>query len=235
MGDAVWVHSYNSTSQEVEEIQRISAPTGANPRHLAAHPLGKFVFVLYEELSELAIYSRDEDTGMLGNTNVTYFLLPSGTTELLHPLHSCADPFPPKTAFTNTSSYWADEVKLTVPSSSSGNSSTSSSPKYLITGTRSRTTSAAGYVSAFALDSATGNITSQLFLLPTTGSGGSANAVSPASFSEDYFAITDSSDNFIEVWKIEETSSNNQTSTTTASVAAHLDLDNGPANVVWYS
>lgn len=133
-------------------------------------------------------------------------------------------------AFTNSSSYWSDEVKLSIPSSAQN----SLSPKYLITGTRSHLTSSTGYVSAFALDPITGNITAQLFLLSTTGSGGSANAVSPATFNEDYFAITDSGDNFIEVWKIEE-SSGNETSSATASVVAHFDLDNGPANVVWYS
>lgn len=101
-----------------------------------------------------------------------------------------------------------------------------SSPKYLIAATRSRTTTIPGYVSAFALDTDTGAITSQIFLLETTGSGGSANAVSPAKFSEEFFAITDSGSNFIEVWEIDGT---------TASAVAHLDLENGPANAVWYS
>lgn len=87
-----------------------------------------------------------------------------------------------------------------------------------------------GYVSAFALDGETGAITEQLFLLPTTNSGGSANAVSPAPFSEDYFAITDSGSNFLEIWKMNATSSE-----TTAAPVAHLALQSGPANVVWYS
>lgn len=99
------------------------------------------------------------------------------------------------------------------------------SPKYLLAATRSRTTGTPGYVSAFSLDPKSGGIKKQAFLRPTTGSGGSANAVSPAPFSEDYFAITDSGENFVEVWRIEEKK---------ASVAAHLDLENGPANVVWY-
>lgn len=80
-------------------------------------------------------------------------------------------------------------------------------------------------MSAFSLDPKSGGIKEQLFLQPTTGSGGSANAVSPAPFSESYFAITDSGENFVEVWRIEEKK---------ASVIAHLDLENGPANVVWY-
>lgn len=102
------------------------------------------------------------------------------------------------------------------------------SPKYLITGTRSRSTNATGYISAFALDASTGAISEQLFLVPSTASGGAANAVSPAPFSEQYFAITDSGSNFIEVWKIADDG-------TEAEAVAHLDLDVGPANVVWYS
>lgn len=121
--------------------------------------------------------------------------------------------------FTNSSSYWADEVLLSTPAEGS-------SPKYLLAATRSRKTGVPGYVSAFSLDARSGAIKEQLFLQETTNSGGSANAVSPASFSEDFFAITDSGSNFIEVWKIKNKS---------ASAVAHLDLENGPANAVWYS
>ncbi|KAH8898446.1 3-carboxy-cis,cis-mucoante lactonizing enzyme [Thozetella sp. PMI_491] len=204
MGNAVWAHSYDSATGTVEEIQYIAAPTGANPRHLIVHTNGLWVYVVYEELNQLAVYSRDNTTGLLTDTNTTYPLIPS--------------------SYTNTSSYWADEVKLSVPSDATA------SPKYLICGTRSRETSAPGYVSAFALDSESGAITEQLFLLPTTASGGSANAVSPAKFDEAYFAITDSGSNFIEIWKIEEGDAS-----TTASAIAHLALANGPANAVWLS
>jgi hypothetical protein len=85
-------------------------------------------------------------------------------------------------------------------------------------------------VTAFSLDD-TGAISQQLFLTPTTGSGGAANSVSPAPFDEDYFAITDSGSDFVEVWKINATSTDN----VTVSPVAHLDLDNGPANIVWYN
>ncbi|KAL1597874.1 hypothetical protein SLS60_008361 [Paraconiothyrium brasiliense] len=202
MGNAVWAHSYNSTSQTASQIQHLAAPSGANPRHLAVHPNGQWVYVIYEEANALAVYARDNETGLLTAKNTTYSLLPAG--------------------FTNTSSYWADEVKFSIPAS---NASTTS-PKYLVTGTRSRTTALPGYVSAFALDAATGGITEQLFLLPTTASGGSANAVAPAPFGEEYFAITDSGSNFVEVWKIDEDGKG-------AASVAHLGLGAGPANVVW--
>ncbi|KAL6412896.1 carboxy-muconate cyclase [Ilyonectria robusta] len=192
MGDATWVHSYDSSSGVVKEVQRMSAPTGANPRHLVVHPNGLFVFVLYEELSEIAVYSRDVASGELTNTNTTHLLIPSSESSLNELLYISR--LIQYLAPTNTSSYWADEVLLSVPST---NSSTNA-PKYLICSTRSRETSAPGYVTAFSLDSVTGNIVEQLFIVPTTSSGGSANAVSPSTFSEDYFAITDSASNFVE-------------------------------------
>ncbi|KAI5371798.1 hypothetical protein J4E82_009538 [Alternaria postmessia] len=214
MGNAVWAHSYDRETKTAQTLQYLAAPEGANPRHLAVHPNGAWVYAIYEEANSLAVYKRDNKTGLLTDEKTTYSLLPAG--------------------FTNTSSYWADEVKFSLPTSNSTNTTTSSltnfitsaQPKYLITGTRSRSTNATGYVSAFALDASTGAITSQLFLLPTTASGGSANAVSPALFREEYLAITDSGANFVEVWKIEREGVG-------ASAVARLGFESGPANVVW--
>ncbi|KAI0014100.1 3-carboxy-cis,cis-mucoante lactonizing enzyme [Xylariaceae sp. FL0662B] len=204
MGNAVWVHSYDSQTGAIEEVQHLPAPNGSDPRHLAVHPNDKWVYVVYEAANTIVPYSRNTETGELTSTNTSYPLLPLG--------------------FTNTSSYWADEVLFSLPSNYN------TSPKYLLAATRSRTVDVPGYLSAFALDGASGAITEQLFLLPTTNSGGAANAISPAKFSEDYFAITDSGSNFIEVWKIDESETG-----TTASAVAHLDIAEGPANVVWYN
>lgn len=96
--------------------------------------------------------------------------------------------------------------------------------------TRSRTTTIPGYVSAFSLDSQTGAIVDQLFLTETTGSGGSANSVTAALFAEEYFAITDSGSNFIEMWKI----TLNGNSSATAGAVAHFAMDAGPSTVVMY-
>lgn len=127
-------------------------------------------------------------------------------------------------AFSNSSSYFGDEVVLSIPQAY-----TTSSSRYLICSTRSLGTTP-GYVTVFALDPLTGNITSQLFVLRTTGTGGEANAVSAAIFSEEYFSITDTSSNFIEVWKIES-----RKKSTSAFAVAHLDFDSEPANTVWYT
>ncbi|KAI1859034.1 hypothetical protein JX265_010511 [Neoarthrinium moseri] len=225
MGDAVWVHSYDNETGTIEEIQYLAAADDMDPRHLAAHPNGKWVYVVYEAGNSVAVYSRSACTGKLTFTNTTYSLLPSGKRHPSNPLNyrdrTWAD-LGWTIGFTNSSSYWADEVLFSVPS----NNSSAASPKYLLAATRSRTVGVPGYVSAFALDADTGAITEQLFLTPTTNSGGSANAVSPAAFAEDYFAITDSGSNFVEVWKIEGAD---------ATAVAHVDLATGPANVVWYS
>lgn len=201
IGNGVWSHSYDSTTGTAEKLQHLEAAEGSDPRHITVHPNGGWAFAVYEAASSTASYSRDTTTGLLTFTNTTYSLLPTG--------------------YTNQTSYWAGELLL------SGNG-TSTSPKYLLAATRSRTVGIPGYVSAFALDAETGAITSQLFLEETTNSGGSANAVSPAKWDESIFAITDSGSNFMEVWKIAEDGAS-------AAAVAHVDLEQGPANAVWFS
>ncbi|KAH0427966.1 carboxy-muconate cyclase [Colletotrichum camelliae] len=190
-GKAVWTHSVDAVDGTVTELQYLAAPSDSDPRHLAVHPNGNLVYVVYEAACKLAVYSRDQATGMLTDTNTTYPLIPE--------------------SFTNTSSYWADEVTIL---------DTTTSPKYLIAATRSHDETKKGYVSEFSLDPTTGAIAQQLFLSETTGSGGNANSVSVAAFDDSYFAITDSGDDFVEVWRINGTS---------AAPVAHLDLDGQPA------
>ncbi|KAF8866949.1 carboxy-cis,cis-muconate cyclase [Acephala macrosclerotiorum] len=111
--------------------------------------------------------------------------------------------------------YWSDEVAL------------SYSNTYLWATSRSRSTNTTGYISAFSL-STNGSISSQLFLTPTTNSGGTANSVAPSTFSDKYVALTDSSLGFVEVWAFEGTN---------ASVVARVNIEDGGccANAVWYS
>ncbi|KAF8847988.1 3-carboxy-cis,cis-mucoante lactonizing enzyme [Acephala macrosclerotiorum] len=202
IGNAIWVHSVNITSGEIAEVQYLAAPTSDNPRHMVVHPLGNYAYVVFEEGNAIGVYSRDTTTGELTYTNTSYSLLPS--------------------TYSNTSSYWADEVQFSV--------NTNGTPSYMYAATRSRTTTIPGYVSAFSLDTSTGAIVEQLFVTETTGSGGSANSVTAAPFGEEYFAITDSGSNFVEVWMITA----NGTSSATGKAVAHLDLASGPSDVVWF-
>ena len=95
-GNAVWVHSFNSITGIAEEVQYLSAANGSDPRHLAVHPNGKWVCVVYDAASSIAVYSRDTTTELLTYTNTAYSLLPSG--------------------FSNaTIAYLADEVLLSEP------------------------------------------------------------------------------------------------------------------------
>lgn len=78
IGNAVWVHSYDSTTGDIEELQYLAAAEGSDPRHLTVHPNGKFVYVVYEAASSIAVYARDNTTGLLTYSNLTYPLLPTG-------------------------------------------------------------------------------------------------------------------------------------------------------------
>lgn len=100
------------------------------------------------------------------------------------------------------------------------------SKSYLWATSRARQSDQVGYISAFTL-SESGSIDSQIFLLPTTSSGGSENAVTPIDFSDQYVALTDSETGFLQVWKFNGKS---------AEVAATLALEDGGccANTVWY-
>lgn len=92
-GNQLWSHSIDSTTGEVTFISKLEAPSeGADPRKVAVHPNGTYIYVLLEGSSEVAVYTYDATTGVPTFTNVTYSLLPSSSY--------------------NTSLYWADEVAL---------------------------------------------------------------------------------------------------------------------------
>ncbi|KAK4243063.1 Lactonase, 7-bladed beta-propeller-domain-containing protein [Corynascus novoguineensis] len=80
---------------------------------------------------------------------------------------------------TDPSDYWSAEVML------------SSSGHYLWATARAKHDNATGYVSVFILDQADGHILRRICQVPTTTTGGSANAISPAPWSDAYAAMTD--------------------------------------------
>ncbi|KAJ5964107.1 uncharacterized protein N7479_003983 [Penicillium vulpinum] len=112
------------------------------------------------------------------------------------------------------SEYWSDEVRLSYSNS------------YIWATSRSHRSSYPGYISAFSI-SETGDILSQLFLTPTTTSGGMANAVAPSTSSDEFVAITDSEKGLIQIWRF---------TGRRTEVVATLDLRDGGccANAFWY-
>ncbi|KAJ4385605.1 hypothetical protein N0V93_010034 [Gnomoniopsis smithogilvyi] len=92
-GNQLWAHSIDSTTGEVTFISKMDGPSeGADPRHVAVHPNGTYLYVLLEGSSEVAQYTYDATTGVPTFSNVAFSLLPSASY--------------------NTSLYWADEVAL---------------------------------------------------------------------------------------------------------------------------
>ncbi|KAI5293900.1 hypothetical protein KEM52_005039 [Ascosphaera acerosa] len=75
-----------------------------------------------------------------------------------------------------------------------------SSGSHLFATARSNHKDVTGYISAFRL-SPTGAIEKQLFLNPTPNSGGHSNAVSPCPWSDDWVALTDDQDGWVEMYR----------------------------------
>ncbi|KAL1959502.1 hypothetical protein VTO42DRAFT_1947 [Malbranchea cinnamomea] len=103
---------------------------------------------------------------------------------------------------------------------------TNRSGSHLFATARSNHHDVTGYISAFRLGPA-GNIERQLFINPTPTSGGHSNAVSPCPFSDEWLALTDDQDGWVEIyrWKGEYLAR-----------VAHLDIpDPGfGMNAIWY-
>ncbi|OMP89293.1 Carboxy-cis,cis-muconate cyclase [Diplodia seriata] len=197
-GNAVWTHAVDAATGVLTEVESSAAPVeGANPRHAAVHPDGGYLWVVLEEANELAQYTLDKETGKPVFDNVTYPLIPE--SELAN----------------NTANYWSDDVAV------------AASGHFLWASARSRDETAPGYISGYQLSPTTGAIVKQLFLTNTTTSGGSANAVTPAPFSDEFVALTDTQEEFVQVWRY--------VNGTKAEVVARLDLQDGGccANAVW--
>jgi carboxy-cis,cis-muconate cyclase len=91
-GNTLWTHSIDQETGEVTLVANLTAPSsGAHPRHATVHPSGTYIFVIFEESSQLAQFSIDKDTGIPSFHNVTYSLLEAGE---------------------ESQNYWADEVAL---------------------------------------------------------------------------------------------------------------------------
>jgi carboxy-cis,cis-muconate cyclase len=74
-GDAIWTHKVHLNGS-VEAVASYPMPeAGMHPRHVAAHPGGKYVYVVMEAGNEVVVYSVD-DVGVIEKDVGTYSLIP---------------------------------------------------------------------------------------------------------------------------------------------------------------
>jgi carboxy-cis,cis-muconate cyclase len=91
-GNTLWTHSIDPATGKVALVTNLTAPTtGADPRHVAVHPNGDYVYVVLEGSSQLAQYAVDESTGIPSLSGELYPLLKDGE---------------------NATAFWADEVAV---------------------------------------------------------------------------------------------------------------------------
>ena len=77
--NTLWTHKVDNGTGEVTLVTSISGPvTGADPRHVAVHPKGQYLYVVLEGANQVAQYAIDQTTGIPSFENVTYSLIPSG-------------------------------------------------------------------------------------------------------------------------------------------------------------
>lgn len=100
------------------------------------------------------------------------------------------------------------------------------SGQYLFATTRANAPDVTGYITAFRLDDA-GSIQRQLFIMPTTTSGGHSNAVSPCDWSDEWLALCDDQVGFVEMYRFQNE---------TLARVARLDIPEKGfgMNAIWY-
>jgi carboxy-cis,cis-muconate cyclase len=108
--------------------------------------------------------------------------------------------------------FWSDDVAL------------SASNKFLYATSRNMNGTNPGHISAFSL-SKSGAIQKQLFLSPTTTSGGAANAPAPAPWSDRFVALTDTQIGGLEVWEVADKDGKGESRMNLPKAVAKLTLD----------
>ncbi|KAK8112491.1 hypothetical protein PG984_013017 [Apiospora sp. TS-2023a] len=209
-GFAGWDGADQDSGGAQRQGQQRRPPQG--PRHLVVHPNGRVLYVVMETANAVAAYRLDGATGLPVAEISRRSLLPEGV-----------DP----------AQYRGAEVVLSLPSSPDGDTM----PKYLWAAAAGDNSTEGGFISVFGLDRETGNIEEQpLFRAATTMR---TNAIAPAPWSEDWAAVADAGTGSVEIWHIEETTTQNDdnvTATATMKSVARVNLPEAGCcgNVIWY-
>ncbi|KAK3394908.1 hypothetical protein B0H63DRAFT_62044 [Podospora didyma] len=171
----LWVHQKASDSGEVELVGSVDAPDpGDHPRWVAMHPTGNYLYALMEAGNRICEYVIDPASHLPVYTHHSFPLIPPG--------------IPDRDPVTGKGLYRADVCALTM------------SGGHLFASSRANSFDLTGYVAAFRLRSC-GSIESQLLLNPTPTSGGHSNAVAPCDWSDEWVAITDDQEGWIEMYR----------------------------------
>lgn len=207
----LWTHKKNGDGT-LELVGSLDAPTpGDHPRWVEMHPSGAYLYALMEAGNRVAVYVIDEQTHLPVFTHITYPLVPPGKRAMPRSIGFQANVdvlgLPLKM-------YRGDVVFL------------SHSKKYLFATTRSNSHDVTGYIAAFELGPK-GNIIRQICLNPTPTSGGHSNAVSPCPWSDEWVALTDDQEGFVEIYRWRDEFLGR---------VAHLDIKEPGfgMNAIWY-
>jgi carboxy-cis,cis-muconate cyclase len=90
-----------------------------------------------------------------------------------------------------------------------------------------------GWISLFQLNDS-GAIQKKLFTVSTTTTSGTANAIAPAPFDDQWAALTDYGTGYVQIWQVANTTG--RYPNTTAKAIARVDIPDGGccANAIWY-
>lgn len=210
--DKIWTHR-KAPDGTLTLVGSVDAPSiGDHPRWVEMHPSGHYLYVLMEAGNRLGVYVIDDKTHLPVFTQTLYPLVPPGTLD--QPGQSHSHNLTAAGVRDLKKMYRADVVFC------------SQSGKYLFATARSNSHSVTGYVSAFKLGPQ-GQIERQLCISPTPNSGGHSNAVSPCPWTDEWLALTDDQDGWVEIYRWQDEY---------LSRVAHLDIKEPGfgMNAIWY-
>ncbi|KAM3512469.1 hypothetical protein MY11210_003886 [Beauveria gryllotalpidicola] len=169
----LWVHRRaDASSPRVELVGSVDAPDPRDhPRWVAVHPSGSHLYLLMEKGNRICEYAIDKKGSHVPTYTGRHFPL-----------------IPPGIPHRWTM-YRADVCAV------------SHSGKYLFASSRSNSVELTGYVAAFKLSDEDGRIERQILLNPTPTSGGHSNAVAPADWTDEWLALTDDEQGWLEIYR----------------------------------
>ena len=82
-GNTLWTHAIEANGT-LTNVGKLAGPsTKSDPRHVAVHPAGQYLYVVLEGSNQVAAYSIEKSTGLPTLVNPLYPLLPDGEFKTL--------------------------------------------------------------------------------------------------------------------------------------------------------